>query len=354
MLSVLFAAEEHHHHAPNPIDEVQDTGDPWAPRTGEHVWPFFEDLFGEPVVWHLPVIDFNVIGIPYKFHVTKFMILELIAALLIILIYVPLARKIRDGRLPTGRFWNFFEVLLTFIRDEVARPNLDRPKDEHAHDEHGHAAEHAEAPHGHGPSDAAAPAQVAAAHGEHHEADKYVPFLWTLFLFILTCNLLGMLPMMGSPTASIWVTGGLAFISMVMMHGCVIFKHGIGAYVKALWPTLEMPPGVVFKIMGFMITALLAVIEFVGNFIKTGVLAVRLFANMFAGHLVLANIMFFIYVVGNAFGPGGLWGGVTIASVLGVVALSLLELFVAFLQAYIFTFLTALFMGMALEHAGHH
>ena len=75
---------------------------------------------------------------------------------------------------------------------------------------------------------------------------------------------------------------------------------------------------------------------------------------MFAGHLVLANILLFIILVGNAFGTGLLWGGVTIASVLGVIALSLLELFVAFLQAYIFTFLTALFMGMSLHHAEQH
>ena len=353
MLSVLFAAEEHGHAShvpsdPNPVAEVQDT----------HHWEFFEFLFKEPVGWHLPAIDLGF----YKFQVTKFMVLELIAALLILLIYVPLARKIRHGGLPTGRFWNFFEVLLTFIRDEVARPNLDSVHDEHAehgHGEHGHADAHHKStadapPHGHGLPEAAAPPQKAAPAHAHHEADKYVPFLWTLFLFILFCNLLGMLPLMGSPTASIWVTGGLALISMVMMHGCVIAKHGVGAYVKSLWPSLEMPPGIVFQIMGFGITALLAVIEFAGGFIKSGVLAVRLFANMFAGHLVLANILFFIYAVGKAFGPGGLWGGVTIASVFGVVALSLLELFVAFLQAYIFTFLTALFMGMALQHAEHH
>ena len=77
-------------------------------------------------------------------------------------------------------------------------------------------------------------------------------------------------------------------------------------------------------------------------------MAVRLFANMFAGHLVLAMILIFIYEAGLV-GSYVLWGGVTVASVLGVTALSLLELFVAFLQAYVFVFLTALFMGMALH-----
>ena len=117
---MLFAAgdDHQHHYEPNPVAEVQDTGH----------WEFFETLFGNPVAWHLPPIDLNVIGIPHKIQITKFMVLELIAAVLIILIYVPLARRIREGGLPKGRFWNFFEALLTFIRDEVARPNLDKPK----------------------------------------------------------------------------------------------------------------------------------------------------------------------------------------------------------------------------------
>src|SRR5262249_13835186 len=100
---MLFAAE-HHGYQPDPIGEVQDT----------HTWEFFETAFGDPVGWHLPAIDLGF----YKFQLTKFMVLELIAAVLIIAIYVPLARKIRNGGLPKGRFWNFFEVLLTFIRDE--------------------------------------------------------------------------------------------------------------------------------------------------------------------------------------------------------------------------------------------
>jgi F-type H+-transporting ATPase subunit a len=89
-------------------------------------------------------------------------------------------------------------------------------------------------------------------------------------------------------------------------------------------------------------------IELLGTVIKSGVLAVRLFANMFAGHMVLASILLFIVMAGEG-GYSHIWSVVTVSSVLGVVALSLLELFVAFLQAYIFVFLTALFMGMALH-----
>jgi F-type H+-transporting ATPase subunit a len=308
-----------HVHVAPPHEEMQDMHGKWM---------FFENLFAEPVI--LPLPSFELFG--YEFKITKFMILQLLAALLIVLIYIPLSRRIKSGGLPTGRWWNLFEGVLTFIRDKVARPNLDTHHAVH----HGHA--HDPAYH----------------HEEHHEADKYVPFLWTLFLFVLFCNVLGMIPLLGSPTASIWVTAGLAVIAFVMIHGAPIVKVGPWNYFKSLWPKLDMPPGLVFKLMGYVFTLGIGLIEIVGTFIKTGVLAVRLFANMFAGHLVLANILLFIIVVGNAYGTGFLWGGVTIASVIGVIALSLLELFVAFLQAYIFTFLTALFMGMSLHHAEQH
>ena len=347
-----------HVYDPKPHHELQD----------KHSWDFFEHFLLDtgPAVWHLPKIDLGF----YEFQLTKFMVLELVAALLVIAVYLPLARAIKGGGLPKGRFWNFFEVLLVFIRDQVARPSfatLGRPGHDHGEDknggsrapEHGFGTEMPVSP-GH-----ASPYSHTTGHGhdkEHdlelvladHPGDAYVPFLWTMFLFILSCNLLGMIPMLGSPTASIWVTGGLALVAFFAIHLAVLQRTGIAGFAKTLWPHIDMPPGLPFKVMGFFITLLLAVIEFFGLIIKSFVLAVRLFANMFAGHMVLGNLLLFIFVVGKAFGPGALWGGVTLASVLGVVVLSLLELFVAFLQAYVFTFLTALFMGMQLAHAEHH
>jgi F-type H+-transporting ATPase subunit a len=329
-----------HAHDPHPFDHVMDS----------KTWEFFTTAFGHPIEWHLPAFDINIGSFHYHFQVTKFMILELVAAALILLIYIPLARRSQNGDLPKGGWWNAFESLLTFIRNEVARPNL----------------------------------------GEK-DADKYVPYLWTLFLFLLFCNLLGMLPFLGSPTASIWVTGALACTAFLMIHGAAILKmglepphaHGHGhdddeapghhlatghehhthaeapeglqkipvigvllvglaRYFKALWPHIEVP------YVGWSFSLAIFCIEMVSTGIKSGVLAVRLFANMFAGHTVLSVILLFIYSAANA-GNGWLLGGVSIASVLGVVALSLLELFVAFLQAYIFVFLTALFMGMSLN-----
>jgi len=330
-------------HAPHPFDHVMD-----SPVTYNN-WEFFNAAFGPPVEWHLrafdiPYIDSHFQIAWYHFQLTKFMILELIAAALILLIYIPLTRRAQTGELPKGRWWNAFESLLTFVRNEIAKPNL----------------------------------------GEQ-DADRYLPYLWTLFLFLLFCNLLGMFPFLGSPTASIYVTGALACTAFVMLHGAAIVKlgfaygrvnghpehhghegHGHAAaasplldglrkvpllgpllvgtilYFKALWPHIEVP------YVGWLFSLVIFSIELGGTVIKSGVLAVRLFANMFAGHTVLAVILLFIYSAAVA-GNGFMLAGISIASVLGVVALSLLELFVAFLQAYIFVFLTALFMGMSLH-----
>jgi F-type H+-transporting ATPase subunit a len=270
--------------AANPLEHVKDS----------QVWHLFDRLFGGLSI-PLP----KILGLQF----TKFMLLELVAAVLIILIFVPLCRRAQKGGLPRGPWWNAFEGLLTFIRDDVAKPNL----------------------------------------GEQ-DADRYVPFLWTLFVFILFLNLLGMIPFMGSPTASIWVTGGFAICSFIVMHGAAIAKMGGLHYLKSLWPHIEVP------YVGWLFSLMIMTIELFGTVIKAVVLSVRLFANMFAGHMVLAVILLFIVAAGSG-GFSLLWPVVTFSSVVGVVALSLLELFVAFLQAYIFVFLTALFMGMAMHPA---
>lgn len=251
-------------------------------------WHFFESL-GDGL--HLPL------------GLTKYKILMLVAAGIILALFIPLARRVQSGEPPKGAWWNCLESLLTFIRDQVAKPYIS------------------------------------------HHSDHYVPFLWTLFLFILVCNLLGMIPFMGSPTASFSVTLAIAFVTFCFIHGSAVAANGFTGYLKSYVPHIEVPFG-----MGYIIVPMIVVIEAMGNVIKAFVLAVRLFANMFAGHLVLAFLLMFIIMVKDS-GPGLFWG-VTIGSVLGVTALSLLELFVAFLQAYIFTFLTALFLGMTL-HPDH-
>jgi F-type H+-transporting ATPase subunit a len=265
-------------------------------------WHVFDTVFGG---WDVPLGPtlFTVAG--HEVRLTKFMLLEVLAAVLIVLIYVPLCRRAAKGELPRGPWWNAFESLLTFVRNEIARPTL----------------------------------------GGHHpeEADKFVPYLWTVFLFILFCNLMGLIPILGSPTASIWVTAGLALCSFILMHGAPIAKMGPVHYLKSLWPHIDVP------YIGWLFSLMIFVIEQFGTVVKSFVLAVRLFANMFGGHMVLATILIFIYQVGVSGGFSALWVGVTLASVLGNTALCLLELLVALIQAYVFTFLTALFMGMALN-----
>ena len=285
-----------HAHVPNPMHHVVDD------QHGH--WETFDRLFGGH---HFELPSFYLGN--YKFQVTKYMVLELLAAVLILLIFIPIAQRSRNGSLPKGRWWNAFESLLTFIRNEVAVPNM----------------------------------------GEH-VADKWVPYLWTAFLFVLFCNLFGMFPWLGSPTASIWMTGAMAALTFILMHAAPVIKYGPVRYLSSMWVDTGMPW---YTILPLVIGLLIVVIELFGTAIKSLVLAVRLFANMFAGHMVLAMILIFIVQVGVN-GLGLLWGVVTVASVLGVVALSLLELFVAFLQAYIFTFLTSLFIGMALHHCEEH
>jgi F-type H+-transporting ATPase subunit a len=268
------------HHDPTPMHHVMDNKEEWEFFPTRHISRDLPTFFGRPI--------------------SKFMILELIAVALILVIYIPLARRAEAGMPLKGWKDNVFEVLLTFVRDQVAKPSI----------------------------------------GEH-DADRFVPFLWTLFLFILFNNLLGIIPFGGSPTASIYVTGALALCVFFAIHGCAIAKMGVGHYVSSYWPHIDL-----HWAMGLPIKTLIFFIEIIGVLVRNGVLAVRLFANMFAGHMVLATILIFIYAARNA---GAMWYPITFASVLGIVALSLLEIFVAFLQAYIFVFLTALFMGMAMH-----
>lgn len=233
------------------------------------------------------------------FPVTKFMVVEVIAAVLVAVVFIWLARRIADGERPRGRLVNLFESMLLFIRDDVVRPSIGK-----------------------------------------HDADKYMPLLWTLFFFILFCNLLGMVPWMGAPTGNISVTAVFALITFVVVLATGVLKMGPVGFLKAQVPHMDLPWG-----LGYVLKPMILVIELFGLLVKHAVLALRLFANMFAGHLVLAVLLGFVVAT-----SGYLALAVWPASLLGATAMSLLELFVAFLQAYIFTFLSAMFIGMA-SHA---
>lgn len=242
-------------------------------------------------------------------------VMLLLGGLLVIFLLPLLVRKRRgtgpiDSLVPTGSA-NFIEVICQYLREEVARPVL----------------------------------------GEH--TDRFVQFIWSVFFFVLAVNLLGLLPLGaitpllvghhigGTATGNIWVTGTLALVTMGMM---VVNGLRLGGkdYLAHFCPgPLWLAP-------------LLVPVEIIGLIAKVFALAVRLFANMIAGHILLAVLVSFILAAWGALGPlAGI--GVAVPVVVGSVAINLLEIFVAFLQAFIFTFLTTLFIGMSVVvHHGDH
>lgn len=235
------------------------------------------------------------------FAISKFMILEVVAAALLVFIFSRVAAKISTGAAPRGKLWNLFEAVLVFVRDEVATPAMGK-----------------------------------------HEAERFTPLLWTIFFFVLACNLFGMIPWVGAPTGSLAVTFGLACVTFATTLCAGMKQFGFFGFWKNQVPHMDLPIWLSpLKIMIFAI-------EVMSLCIKHSILAVRLLANMVAGHLVLLGIMGLI-VTAAAHGWGH-WILVTAISVLSSTLFSLLELFVAFLQAYIFAFLSALFIGAAVHH----
>jgi F-type H+-transporting ATPase subunit a len=248
-----------------------------------------------PYAWevHLP----NIAG----FQVTRFMVTEVVAAALVAAVVIPLARHAARQHVTRGWFLNMFEAVVLFIRDDVARPAIG----------------------GHG-------------------ADAFLPYLWTAFFFVLFNNLLGLIPGMASATGNINVTGVLAVMTLGTVVLAGMREMGPLGFWTSIVPHMDVP-----WIMKPFLWPLMFVIEVAGLLIRHIVLAVRLFANMLAGHVVLAVILGFILMAWEL--KTWQWGAITAGSLLMVVALSLLELFVAFLQAYIFAFLSALFIGSAVH-----
>lgn len=234
------------------------------------------------------------------FCISKFMILLLVVAVGLILAFKKLSNVVRNGRPAKGKLWNMLEAFLLFIRDEIARPAIGK-----------------------------------------HDADRFVPLLWTIFLFVLGCNLLGMIPWVGAPTGSFSVTMGLALVTFATVLVAGSMRFGVVGFWKNQVPSMGLPLPLAIPIV-----PMLFLIEVLGLFIKHAVLGVRLVANMVAGHLVLLAIM----GLAVAAAQSSSWPVTAGISVVGSALFSCLELFVAFLQAYVFTFLSALFIGSAVHH----
>jgi F-type H+-transporting ATPase subunit a len=243
-------------------------------------------------------------------------VMMMIAGLLLILLFPMLVRGRQGvdeiGRLVPRGFANLIEVICQYLRKEVAEPAL------------------------------------------RDHTDRFIKYIWSAFFFVLTVNLLGLLPIGavtplfgthigGTATGNIFVTATLAILTLLMMviNGLRLGgKHYLAHFCPGpLW-----------------LAPLLVPVEIIGLIAKIFALTVRLFANMIAGHILLAVLLSFILMAGQAMGTvGGL--AVAIPVILGSVAINLLEIFVAFLQAFIFTFLTTLFIGMSVvfhHDEGHH
>ncbi|MDX9910194.1 MAG: F0F1 ATP synthase subunit A [Phycisphaerales bacterium] len=194
----------------------------------------------------------------------------------------------------------------------------------------------------------------------HERTDKFMPFLWTLFWFILINNALGLVPILdfihlvspslraehrsflgGTATQNLAVTGALAFIAAMVINIAGIKELGIGGYLKHL---TGGAPAYIWPI--------LVPVEVLGTFIKPVALALRLFANMTAGHILVATLFMFVGM-SIATGNPALYGPITLASAVSAIAIYFLELFVAFLQAFVFMFLTTVFISQLSHHGDH-
>ncbi|MFQ5570783.1 MAG: F0F1 ATP synthase subunit A [Rhodothermales bacterium] len=236
------------------------------------------------------------------FSITRHLVFALLASLIVIIIFTRLAARYKQGigreTAPRGIAQNLFETLIIFIRDEVAKPNL----------------------------------------GDHYK--KFLPYLLTVFFFILVCNLLGLVPFGATATSNLMITSVLATFTFILTQVNGSKDH---------WRHVFWPPGVPVPIKPILIP-----VEILGLFTKPIALAIRLFANMTAGHLVILSLIGLIFTFGNIFGPG-VGYGVSPISVGFALFVSLLEVLIALIQAYIFTILSALFIGMAVaEHAHEH
>jgi F-type H+-transporting ATPase subunit a len=227
---------------------------------------------------------------PLDFSITKNVFTIIMMSILIFFLFTRFAKTYQQSLVP-GKGGKFFEPLIIFVRDEIARPNI----------------------------------------GEKHYK-RYMSYLLTVFFFIWFLNLAGMTPLGIGVTNNIAVTFGLALITFIITQ----FTSN-----KNYWGHIFWMPGVPTPMK-----IILAPIELLGVFIKPFALMIRLYANMTAGHIVLMSLIGLLYVFTNWFAKG---------SFLGLTLfLSIIELLVAFLQAYIFTMLTALYFGGACaEHDDH-
>lgn len=240
--------------------------------------------FGNLYLPHLQLFGLDI-------SITKYVFFIWIVAILLLVIGLVAARGYKKSLVPKG-FSNLLEIIIIFVRDEIVKPSI----------------------------------------GKGFES--YLPYMLTLFFFILVSNLLGLVPYATTITGNVAVTATLAIISFIITQYSGMKSYGVLKYLKGL-----VPGG-----MPIAIIPVMALIELIGLFTKPFALCIRLFANMIAGHIVILSLIGLIFILHTLF--------VAPVSVGFALFIELLELLVAVIQAYVFTMLTALFIGMA-KHSDH-
>ena len=228
--------------------------------------------------------------------ITKHTLMMMFAALLLVGSILIWSNRDKSKLVPRGAGANLFEMLVLFVRDELAIKNIGK-----------------------------------------EEGPRYVPYLLTAFFFILFMNMLGLVPWMATATGNIAVTCALALLTFILTQVAGIRAAGFGGYLA------HLTGGVAWWLWPIMIP-----VEILGLFTKPFALTMRLFANMLAGHIVIFFLLGLIFMMGSA--------AVGLVAVPFAMGIYFLELFVAFVQAYVFTMLSALFIGMgvAMGHHGDH
>ncbi len=236
-----------------------------------------------------PLVKLPTVG-GIDLTITNHTLMMWIVSLLLILAFTLSFR--RKGLVAKGRLANALEALVLFIRDTVIRPNL-----------------------GHG-------------------GKAYEPYLLTAFFFILLCNLMGLVPYAATATGNIGVTAGLALLTLTMVLLAGIRQHGLWGYMKSF-----MPPGIPWWLGPVMVP-----VEVLSLLTKHFALTIRLFANMIAGHLTILSLMSIIFIFKSLAIAPFPWAIMVFSSIL--------EILIAFIQAYVFTMLSSVFIGASLasEH----
>lgn len=237
----------------------------------------------------------ELVSVPLDFSITKNAASLIFSAMLLLLIFIPVARRYKktENSAPKG-LQGFLEPIILFVVDDIVKPNI----------------------------------------GEKRYA-RFAPYLLTLFFFILLNNLMGLIPFFPfgvNLTGNLAVTMTLAFFTLIVVN----FSAG-----KGYWKHVFAAPGVPVWLLPIMIP-----VELIGIISKPFALMVRLFANITAGHIIVLSLISLIFIFQNL--------GIAPVSVVFVLFMDVLELLVAALQAYIFTLLTSLFIGLAVQEAEHH